>query len=165
MSVLAEIGTAILLAQQFESLFKFITTFVIQEGEYMDLEKIQRLEKKERKKTLGYFNSKLKKRADLMPEFEGWLDQFIEDRNMIVHGFNNIAGFHKTEEEIHGARVFLDNFIKRSQQLTLIFVGFIRAWQKEHGRISQIPDGSEEIFEMIDRDYAPLIEVLLVEKK
>lgn len=165
LAMLRDLGCAVLLAQRIESVFRMVTTFVIQDDAPLNMEKLQRIERKERRKTLGYFCGELKNRVDLEHGFEDLLDEFIEDRNFIVHRFYDVVEWTDTRDGVVQARRFLAGFVHRGKHLLLILVGFVRAWQMQIGMPDFIPEGAGEWFEKIDREFAPLINQLLSDKE
>src|SRR5581483_11635890 len=84
---LAAIAVALLLAQTAERVIKLCMTFVLQKASPLTLELLEHQERAERRKTLGYFLSELRKRADLSPGFDVLLEDFLEKRNILVHEF------------------------------------------------------------------------------
>jgi hypothetical protein len=156
---LAAIAVALLLAQTAERLIRLCMTFVLQQSSPLTLELLERQEKAERKKTLGYFLSELRKRAELDPSFDTLLERFLERRNALVHHFDHCLN---TEIGLAGANAFLDEMITDTDKVLKVFLGLLQAWQDETGIGPSAPNHA--LFSEVEAVYKPLVNELFFRK-
>ena len=86
-------GSALVLIQSTEHLIRTVMTLVLQKHSPLTLEKLQRQQRQERKRTLGYFVKELQKRVGLDQELEDVLESFLDERNVLVHGLTDVPGW------------------------------------------------------------------------
>jgi hypothetical protein len=78
-------------------------------------QEIERLETKERKKTLGYFVAELRKIIDIDQEFEAVLMEFVDRRNTFVHHLKQVPGYNlKDEAGLNAAMSFVTDLFARA---------------------------------------------------
>ena len=158
-------GMTLMFLQTTEKAINFCMTFVFQRESPLTLEKLEKQEMEEQKKTLGYFLAELRKRADLDPKFEQMLRDFLDHRNIFIHKLSDVQGWDlSTPDGRQVAEQFIGKLVGLTQKVFYIFVGFIRAWQKKVDLDTPIPPGSEEFLAEVDRVYAPLIDDLVFKK-
>lgn len=160
------IGVALVNIQSLESLMKFCTTYVFQEGEFIDFEGIRRLESKEKKKTLGYFIGRVKERTEVHPNLLRLFESFLENRNMLVHNVDSIPNWNlNTIEGTNTAKQFVGNLIRQTRKLTHIFSALMSAWQRQVGCEVELSEGDKQVLDDIQLEYGPLIDELFTEKE
>jgi hypothetical protein len=163
--LLLMVGQIVLISQTTEKVIRLCLTFVIQEDAPLTLEKLEFLELKEKKKTIGYFLSELRKRASLDEDFDQLLIEFLEKRNTLIHNVEDVPGW--SLENSSGrieARKFLGKLAFLTVEVLKIFTGLVRAWQNQVGIDTSDLEIQSEFFSEIDRQYTPLIDSLLSEK-
>jgi len=79
-------GISIGLVQHAESILKNALQLAFSPGSQMTLESIASDETGLRRATLGRLLNELRRRADIAPDFEAKLDEFLQHRNVFVHG-------------------------------------------------------------------------------
>src|SRR5439155_18047512 len=97
--IYALMGFALTYLQSVERILRFVTTFVLQDGENLSIEKLQSLEAKEAKKTLGYFMFKIRERAQLFPNLDQLLGTYLKNRNDFIHSQSAIPGWDLSSKE------------------------------------------------------------------
>ena len=143
--ILISMGITLLLLQTTEKAINFCMTFVFQKESPLTLEKLEKQEIEEQKKTLGYFLAELRKRADLDPKFDQMLRDFLDRRNIFIHQLSEVRGLDfSTPEGRQIAEQFIGKLAGLTQSVFYIFVGFIRAWQRKLDMDTPMPLGSEE---------------------
>ena len=68
--------------------------------------------KNERKKTIGYFLTELRKRADLHDQFDQKLRDFLDHRNTFIHNLHDVPGWNL---ETQGGKDVARQFISGAQ--------------------------------------------------
>ncbi len=162
---LVAIGRAVVIAQMVEALIRMCTTYVFP-GEPLTIESLERLEQRERRKTIGHFVRELKKRVLVRDDFDDLLSSFVENRNTLIHRPDDVEGWDLSDDVGKRAVIaFADKVASDAGRLVLILVGFVRAWQVEAG-FPDPPSSPEanEFLARIDAVYVPLIDVLVREK-
>lgn len=140
-------------------------TFVFQKDGPLTLETLERQTAAERKKTLGYFLTELRKRAALDGAFDKLLQDFLEERNLLVHDAGSIPGWTlQSSEGCKKAREFVDAFILKTLEVQKVFAGLLQAWQEEVGLDIPLPT-EHKFFAEIDRDYKPRVDDIFFEKE
>jgi hypothetical protein len=159
------IGITLCYVQFVEKHIKFITTFVLQNGETLDLDKLNSLNKKESKKALGYFLGLIKKRADVIPELGELMTHFLQNRNDFVHNHDKIEGWDlNTEEGVKVAKVFMSQLLLQGQKLNHIFVALTCRWQEQTGIYPKIDHGDEALINKIDAEYGVFVDLMFTQK-
>ncbi len=164
--ILALMGSTLILLQATEKLISLCMTFVFQKGGPLTIEDLEKQRKDERKSTLGYFLTELRKRAELHIGFDEMLADYLERRNIFVHRVEDVPGWNLDSVE---GRMIAEKFVTHLFELTIkmlqIFAGFLRAWEKQTGLDIPKPLDSEEFFAEVDRIYTPLIDHLVFKKE
>lgn len=161
---LATIAVALLLAQTAERVIKLCMTFVLQKASPLTFELLEHQERAERRKTLGYFLSELRKRADLSPGFDVLLEDFLEKRNILVHEFGGRDEYSlNSQEGLAGANAFLQDMIRKTEEVLKVFIGLVRAWQEQTG-IGPGATNGEPFFDEIEAVYKPLVNEVFYRK-
>lgn len=159
------IGAALVQIQFLESLMKFCTTYVIQNGESIDFEGITKLEKQEKKKTLGYFIGQVKSRAEVHPNLLELLESFLDNRNLLVHNVDSIPSWDlETVEGTKAAKIFVSNLIRQTHVLTKIFNTLVIAWQHQEGFEIELNESDELALDHLQTEYLPIIDELFMKK-
>lgn len=161
---LARIGEALLFVQNVESAFRFVMTFVIQKGQSgLDLEKWEVQTSAEREKTIGYFLSQLRFRADVEPQIDARLSAFLDTRNQLVHRLDEVPGWGLEDDSSIGAsNDFLTEVLANSFFVYFWLNGVTRSWAKQNDFITKYDD--DKIIQMIDAHFVPLADWSLAAK-
>lgn len=155
--LLVSVGAALLLLQTTEKVIKLCMTVVLPKSDPLTLGTLQRQEKVERKKTLGYFLTELRKRADLAPEFDATLEEFLEKRNIFIHNISDIPGWKLASKDGRAvAHQFVGRLIELNNKVLKVFIGLVSAWQKQIGLKDHISE-EHAFFSEIDEQVVPLI--------
>lgn len=163
--VYSMMGFALCQIQATERTFKFITTYVLQDGDDLDIEKLQSINKRERKRTLGYFMVKIRGRAQLHPSLDILLQDYLDDRNDFIHNQRDIPNWNlDSEEGTAAAKVFIMRLIRKSHKISEILMALIINWQAQTG--INLPDISadQDYFDEIDQRYGHLVDVFFSAK-
>lgn len=159
------IGMTLCYVQFVEKHIKFITTFVLQNGEPLDLDKLNSINKQESRKALGYFLGLIKKRADVIPELEELMANFLQNRNDFIHNHEKIEGWDlNTEAGIKVAKVFMSKLLLQGQKLNHIFVALTCRWQEQVGVYPKVEHEDEDLINKIDAEYGPLVDLMFTQK-
>jgi hypothetical protein len=160
------IGQVILISQIAEQALKACMTFVIQDDDPLTLEKLKSQDQQEKRKTLGYFISKLRRKAEVDVDLDGLLSEYLEKRNLLVHNVEAIPEWNlKSQAGRRVAKQFIERLGYLASETMMIFPGFLRAWQVESLPDVSMPLESERLLQELDINYAPLIRVLLSKKE
>jgi hypothetical protein len=161
---LARIGEAMLFVQNIESALRFVMTFVIQKGQGgLDLEKWEAQTSAEREKTIGYFLSQLRFRADVEPHIDARLSAFLNIRNHLVHRLHEVPGWGLEEDiSIEASNDFLTEVFANCFFVYFWLNGIIRSWAKQNDFRTQYDD--DEVLKMIDEHFVPLADWSLAAK-
>ena len=161
---LAAIAVALLLAQTAERVIRLCMTFVLQKSSPLTLELLEHQQSTERRKTLGYFLTELRKRTDLAPGFERLLEGVLDKRNVLVHEFGARDEYSlNTAEGLAGANAFLRDMIRITEEVLKVFMGLVRAWQEQTGIGPDAAKGIE-FFEDVEATYKPLVNEVFFRK-
>ncbi|WP_139686260.1 hypothetical protein [Vibrio tasmaniensis] len=160
------IGAALVYAQSLESLMKLCTTYVLQEEESINFEKLTRLQKREKKKTLGYFVGRIKDRADVHPNLLQLIESFLENRNMLVHNIDSIPNWDlSTNEGTEVAKQFVGNLISQTSILTQVFTALVSAWQQQIDLEVEHSEAEQQILNEIQLKYGSIVDELFTQKE
>ena len=163
--VLMRMGAALVFVQSTEQLIRLCMTLVLQKDSPLTLEKLEKQTREERRKTLGYFLSELRKRTDLDENFDTLLEEFLEERNILVHRVDDIPGWSlQTTEGRKIAGAFVDSFTRKTVEIFKVFAGLLRSWQEQTNFDISVP-GADELFAEIDADYKSLVDDIFFEKE
>jgi len=159
MEVPARMGLCLLHIQAAEHVIKLTLQHVIR-NDSITLEMLEAVEEAERKKTLGYFLAKLRKRADLVPEFDEMLQKFLGRRNTFAHNLSEIPGWSlETEEGRQVAIKWLDETYQLTEQISKVFWGLVRVWELHHDNPHPIA-GEGDFFKDIDPVYTTVAKMV-----
>lgn len=159
------IGFTLTYIQSVERSISFVTTYVLQDGDPLILEKLNSIEEKERKKALGYFIGKIKERAQLAPPLEKLLADFLQNRNDFIHNHDKIPGWNlDTEAGVDIAKRFTVNLWRQAHKINEIFAALASLWQEQAGIYPPASPKVDYYIREIDEKYGALIEVLFTAK-
>lgn len=150
-----EVGKAVELIQLTDRVFKSVLLLVFPGKEINDLNTFKRNKKLLDKATLGRLMSLLKERVSLSDNFGTTLESYLEDRNSLIHNWDEIEGWKDEDNAIK----FTVDVQKKAAYLTCTFIGFMRSWMEQaeiSGVDEQFPD-ERSFFEYIDSDWKHLI--------
>lgn len=159
----SEVGKAVELIQLADRMFKSILLLVFPGKEFSDLDLFQKNEKHLDKATLGKLVKTLKLRVSLNDRFEAILDNYLNDRNSLVHNWDEIPNWENEESAI----AFTVGVQKQAAYLSYTFLGFMRAWM-EQVDFSSVSEGFPELqnlFSEIDANWKPMINEFIEEVK
>ena len=158
-------GATLSYLQSVEKVLRLVTTFVIQDGEDLTIEKLQSIEKKEAKRALGYFMKRLRERADFLPAFDELLESFLKNRNDFIHNHDLIPGWNLSTKQGQGvARQFTSNLLDQARKINEVFIALVMRWQKEIGM--EPPKEQEQLFfQKIEAQHGHLIDTLFAGKE
>ena len=152
--LLAQIGLSLVAVQATEALIRHSLRYVLPAGGRLTLESLELESRDERKKTLGQFLKELRRRVDLDDEFDRYLDDFLEHRNILVHRLESVwsIGDPATEQTL---RAFLDRVLWLNRGVMRVFLALNRAYQIEIGSSVPAPatlfDQPEEVYLAVAR--------------
>lgn len=162
--VLLAMGVAVLILQATEKVIRLCMTLVLQKQSPLTLEALQEQEEIERNKTLGYFLSELRKRADLDDGFEVLLKDFLKNRNDFIHDLSRVPDWELgSAEQTAKAKQFVHRLIQQSEAVLKVFFGLVSAWQEQVG----IPESAlpqHAWFAEIEAVYKPLADQVFLAK-
>ena len=160
------IGPMLIRLQATERVINLALTFVFPRNVRLTLEDLEKQQREERKKTIGFFFSELRKRVELDESFDRLLQDFLDYRNTFIHKLQDVPGWDlETEQGTRIAEEFVSRLASLNETVLFSFCGFLRAWQKQVKLDVPIPEGADEIFVQIDRYYTPLIDKVVFKKK
>lgn len=163
-ATLARVGETLLMVQNAEASLRFVMTFVIQQGgQGMDLAKYEAQTKAERRKTIGYFVSQLRRRVDVEPTTDARLSTFLDMRNLFVHKLDEVPGWGLDDQaSLAASNDFLTDLLATSFYIYLWLAGISKSWARQVGVTTKYDD--EEIIRIIDEHFVPLAEWSLAPK-
>ena len=157
-SVYSAIGVAVVSLQALERTLRVCTTYVLQDGEGLDLAKLERMKAEDRRKTLGQFVTRLKQRASLHPSFEELVNSVVDDRNALVHDMSRIPGWNlNTEEGIRLATEFVMRLLNRAHALNEVLTALGRDWARQIGMEIKTTPEAEAYYQEIDSRYGDIV--------
>jgi hypothetical protein len=133
----SEVGKAVELIQLADRTFKSILLLVFPGKEFSDLDLFQKNEKHLDKATLGKLVKTLKSRVSLNDRFEAILDNYLNDRNSLIHNWDEIPNWESEESAI----AFTVGVQKQAAYLSYTFLGFMRAWMEKVDFSGSVPFG------------------------
>lgn len=155
------IGFALTYIQTVERQLKFVTTYVLQDGGELNLDKLQSINDRERKKALGYFMVKVRERAELHPALDQFMSTYLSNRNDFIHNQGDIPGWDLgTEEGITIAKAFTSNLLKQAHKINEVFIALVMRWQEQSGIYPPESTNNNAFFRSIEKRYGPLLDVL-----
>jgi hypothetical protein len=127
-------GATLSYLQTVERIFRFVTTYVIQDGDGLSFEGLQALCKRDKKKALGYFMRQLREQSALPPAFDALLSSFLSMRNDFVHSHDRIPGWDvNTEDGRLVAHQFMSTLLQQSHKINEILIALVMRWQQDVG--------------------------------
>lgn len=133
-SLYTNMGMALSMIQSVERMLRFVMTIVIQKKGGLTIEKLQSQEKAEADKTIGYFLTQLRHRADVHPKLDSILKTFHEHRNIFVHDLTKVEGGGvETREQITTLNKFVFDLSNEAYFILRIFTGFMLTWSEQTG--------------------------------
>lgn len=154
--VLVRMGIHLLTLQSTEHVIRLCLQIALPKEQIETLEDMRLLEQREGKKTIGYFLTALRERADIAPDFDQRLNNFLAARNTFAHDLSTVEGWNMRTEE--GCRACIELLVRWEAQATEVmnvFAGLLRAWELQNGRPTQVP-GAEALIAAIERDFVPM---------
>lgn len=113
-------------------------------------ESIDHLQKIYAKKTLGQFLTAVRDKIGLRESFDGFMKEYIDQRNFIVHNLSRCSIFSLyTEDGRSKLTNFLTNFRYTNRKVKLTFMALIEAWMQ---LLSPEYKSSEKLKEFRDSD-------------
>jgi hypothetical protein len=162
--LLSRLGLCLLQLQATEHVIRLIIQLVLPPTR-LSLEKLEALEEKERTKNLGYFLGQLRMRAEIDPDFDKVLKDFLKDRNTLIHNLNEVQGWDlNTEEGWKICNAWLDGFYSRADHVLKVFSGLVRAWE-EQNKFPKSPHDDHKYFKELDDGYTFLAKVIFSAKQ
>jgi len=162
-SLYLEVGKAIQIIQLADHVFKSVLLMVFPGKEFNNLETFERNEKALDKATLGRLVNTLKDRVVLNDSFENILNEYLADRNSLIHNWDEIEGWSVETKAIE----FTVGVQKKAAYLCYTFMGFLRAWMEQvgiEGIDEQFPEGAQ-FFADIDSKWKHLVNEFVEETK
>jgi hypothetical protein len=161
---LAAIGGALVIVQMAEKIIKFCMQYVLQkDGGILTYEKLKSQEAEEAKKTLGFFLSQLRLRAEIDSAFDDQLKEFLKQRNQLAHDLVGVPGLGFDEPEKLKVTVeWAGRLSGLAHHVHNVFMGLARAWQHEIGMRDDFSDN--EFFQEIDARFVPLVNRVFTKK-
>jgi hypothetical protein len=162
--VLVHVGVHLLTLQSAEHVIRLCLQIVLPKEPIETLEDLRSLERKESKKTTGYFLTALRARAALDPEFDGKLIAFLDARNSFIHNLSDVQGWSmRTAEGCELSIALLRQWDELATEVLHVFAGLLRAWELQSGCPTQVA-GAEEFIATIDRNYVPKVDRVFSKK-
>jgi hypothetical protein len=123
-------GLALIFLQATEQLIRRCLTYVFPPGGVVTLEMLEQTEK--RKHTLGQFLCELRKRVDIDDQFDGVLDEFLENRNILIHRLDDVPGWSLDNDDgLKIARHFVDRLLIVDKNVRDVFMALLVTWVRE----------------------------------
>lgn len=154
--ILQQMGAALVMLQTAEKVIRLTMTFVLPRSAGLTIDLLKDQEEAERTKTIGYFLSQLRKRADVHEAFDALLKDFLKNRNDFIHDFSRVSGWDLFADGTE-ARKFLRELIWETETVMKVFLALIMAWQKEIG-MEEAPPPDHEWFSDVETNYKPLVD-------
>ena len=152
--------------QSVERNIKFVTIYVLQDGEELTLEKLQSIDKKESKKALGYFISKVKERAELFPKLKELMKDFLKNRNDFIHNQDKIPGWDlDSPEGLIVAKNFTITLLRQAHKINEIFAALVSSWQEQTGMYPPEPVDGQEYIRDIEERYGAFVDIFFTAKE
>jgi hypothetical protein len=161
---LAAIGGALVIVQMAEHMIKFCMQLVLQKDDGgLTLEKLESLRTDEARRTLGYFLTQLRQRAEIESTFDDRLREFIALRNQLAHNLADVPGLgFEQPAEIEFTIEWAGKLSSLAAHVLKVFMGLARAWQ--HGIGMQDDLTENEFFREIDTQLKPLVDQVFMAK-
>jgi len=161
-NVYSLIGFALVYLQSLERSVKMCTTYVLQDGEALDLAKLQQLQESDRRKTLGHFTRRIKERTSVHPMFEDLIDTVVRDRNDLVHNVDRIPGWSLEQQEgIEVATKFVTQLLHRAHFLNEVLVALSAQWIRQASLDVSTSAEVQAYIDNVEKAYGELIPTLL----
>lgn len=133
--VLKTLGVAVIAGQGVERLVSTCLTFPLHGEPLQTVEQLQSLLARHSKHTLGKLLNALRQRVDIHPTFDGQLDRFLQNRNIIAHRLHDVPGgfdLHSNEGR-ERLKTFLFQYIDDGRQVSMVLLGVLREWARQEG--------------------------------
>lgn len=146
-------GVALLLVQNAERVIRLCMTVVLPKQASITLDSLQQQEESERRKTIGYFLSELRGRANIDEGFDLLLTDFLKNRNDFVHDLSRVPAWGlRTPEQSAAALQFVHMLIRQTDGVLKVFAGLVLAWQEQNAMSTpRMPD--HEWFSDVNATY------------
>lgn len=155
-------GTILIRLQFLENTVKLCCSFMKVEDKEATYENIFSKNSKKRHYTLGKLISLLKKPTYFKEFFITRLDNFVRDRNKLIHNLWTENGIHSLDENLSNDKLsniskFLNNLSEETKYMTKVFIGFNYCIGShiadQEGKLNQF-ESNLEFSDM--KEYAPL---------
>jgi hypothetical protein len=163
------VGCMVIASQTVERMLGMVLIYVIQDGVQLTYARLTNLDAQHRRKTLGFFIREMRKRAAFDDSIEATLERFLENRNKLIHHFDDIPGHDlSTDAEIAAVGGFLAQFAKDLQAILLFCGALIHAWTEQSGVArgtleEYITDDSRDMIQQM-KSLSPNIDMLIFAK-
>lgn len=161
---LATIGGALVIVQMAERMIKLCMQFVLQKDDGpLTLKKLESLRTEEARRTLGYFLTQLRQRAEIETAFDDQLREFLTLRNQLAHNLSDVPGLgFEQPAEIEFTIEWANKLSSLAAHVLKVFMGLTRAWQSGIGMRDDFADN--EFFQEIDTTFQPLVDQVFMAK-
>jgi hypothetical protein len=154
---LQRIGAALIGVQFVEHLIGICLDLVFKPPPSLSAQDLENLGILERHETLGRLLRELRTEVEVDPELVEYLNEFLDQRNRLVHRLLEIPEFHLScgpgNEELNE---FLTAVMKSSNRLGKLFTAIIRRYQLHKAPNAPLPPELKELFELSDPWVASL---------
>lgn len=152
--LLTHIGLAMIVIQTAETALNVTVRLAFPRDSRVTLHGLEAQIEADRKKTLGYFVSELRKRANLHPLFEEHVARFLSMRNLLVHRISEIPGWDlSTDDGCRAGKAFAAELINRADTVSKVLAALMRQWQLKAG--VDVPLPQIEFFEEVEENFLP----------
>lgn len=162
---LAAIGGALIIVQMAEKVIKLCMQYVLQkDGEVLTYEKLKTQEAEEAKKTLGFFLTQLRQRAEIDAAVDDQFREFLRQRNQLAHDLAGVPGIGFDEPgKLKAAAEWAGRLAALALRVHNVFMGLARAWQHQIGMRDDFSEN--EFFQEIDAKFVPLVNQVFMKKQ
>ena len=162
--LLTHVGLAMLTIQTTETALNVTVRVVFRRDSRVTLQRLEAQVEADRKRTLGYFITELRKRAELHPLFEEHLTRFLEMRNMLVHRISEIPGWDlSTDDGCRAGTAFAAELISRANKVAMVLAALMHQWQLDIG--AGIPLPEIDFFKEVEEKFVPYVWALASPKE
>ncbi len=160
-SLYSNMGMALSMIQSVERMLRTVMTIVIQKKGGLTIEKFQSQEKAEADKTIGYFLTQFRHRADVHPKLDSILRSFHERRNIFVHDLTKVdGGGFETREQIITLNKFVYDLSNDGYFMLRLFAGLMLDWADQTGIKAQ----TVNLDEIVTPDFRKFASLTLTQK-
>jgi hypothetical protein len=154
---LQSIGNALMGVQLVEHLIGICLDLVFKPSQPFSAQDLENLGILERRETLGRLLRELRKEVEVHPELIEYLNEFLDQRNRLVHRLLEIPDFHLSSgpgyEEL---KVFVTTVTINNARLARLFMAVIRRYQLQKMPNATLQPELKELFEFSDPWVASL---------